>query len=114
MAKQVSTALSCTTTPPAGTTAPPVEARAGGGGPLRAVLARWYTGSPVWAVLALAWNIISGYGGLVSFGHAAFFGIGAYVVGLGFEQFGIPPSLGLILAGLAGAASLKTPCEYAT
>jgi ABC-type branched-subunit amino acid transport system ATPase component/ABC-type branched-subunit amino acid transport system permease subunit len=60
---------------------------------------------PVWAVLALAWNIISGYGGLVSFGHAAFFGIGAYVVGLGFEQFGIPPSLGLILAGLAGAGA---------
>jgi ABC-type branched-subunit amino acid transport system ATPase component/ABC-type branched-subunit amino acid transport system permease subunit len=60
---------------------------------------------PVWAVLALAWNIISGYGGLVSFGHAAFFGIGAYVVGLGFEQFGIPPSVGLILAGLAGAGA---------
>jgi branched-chain amino acid transport system permease protein len=60
---------------------------------------------PVWAVLALAWNIISGYGGLVSFGHAAFFGIGAYVVGLGFEQFGIPPSLGLILAALAGAGA---------
>ena len=60
---------------------------------------------PVWAVLALAWNIIGGYGGLVSFGHAAFFGIGAYVVGLGFEKFGIPPSLGLVLAAIAGAGA---------
>jgi branched-chain amino acid transport system permease protein len=59
----------------------------------------------VWAVLALAWNIISGYGGLVSFGHAAFFGIGAYVVGLGFASLGIPPAVGLVLAALAGAAS---------
>ncbi len=60
---------------------------------------------PVWAVLALSWNIISGYGGLVSFGHAAFFGIGAYVVGLGFEKFGIPPSFGLALAAIAGAGA---------
>jgi branched-chain amino acid transport system permease protein len=60
---------------------------------------------PVWAVLALAWNIISGYGGLISFGHAAFFGIGAYVVGLGAERFGVPTYVGLILAGLAGAAA---------
>lgn len=60
---------------------------------------------PVWAVLALAWNIISGYGGLVSFGHAAFFGIGAYVVGITFSRFGIPPSLGLILAAIAGAGA---------
>jgi ABC-type branched-subunit amino acid transport system ATPase component/ABC-type branched-subunit amino acid transport system permease subunit len=60
---------------------------------------------PVWAVLALSWNIISGYGGLVSFGHAAFFGIGAYVVGIAFAQFGVPPSLGLILAAVVGAAA---------
>jgi branched-chain amino acid transport system permease protein len=60
---------------------------------------------PVWAVLALAWNIISGYGGLVSFGHAAFFGIGAYVVGLAYERFGIVPSAGLILAAFAGAGA---------
>ena len=60
---------------------------------------------PVWAVLALAWNIISGYGGLVSFGHAAFFGIGAYVVGLAYERYGIVPSVGLILAAFAGAGA---------
>ena len=32
----------------------------------------------LWAGLALAWNIAGGYAGLISFGHAAFFGVGAY------------------------------------
>ena len=32
----------------------------------------------VWACFGLAWNVLSGYTGLVSFGHAAFFGLGAY------------------------------------
>jgi branched-chain amino acid transport system ATP-binding protein/branched-chain amino acid transport system permease protein len=34
----------------------------------------------VWAVVGLAWNLLSGYSGLISFGHAAFFGLGAYFV----------------------------------
>ena len=33
----------------------------------------------LWAAMGLAWNIISGYAGQISFGHQAFFGIGAYV-----------------------------------
>ena len=33
---------------------------------------------PIWAVVGLSWNLFSGYSGLTSFGHAAFFGIGAY------------------------------------
>ncbi len=33
---------------------------------------------PIWAGMGLSWNILSGYTGLVSFGHAAFFGLGAY------------------------------------
>lgn len=32
----------------------------------------------VWACFGLSWNLLSGYTGLVSFGHAAFFGLGAY------------------------------------
>ena len=35
---------------------------------------------PIWAVMGLSWNLLSGYTGLVSFGHAAFFGLGAYTV----------------------------------
>ncbi len=37
---------------------------------------------PVWAVMGLAWNVLSGYSGFVSFGHAAFFGLGAYSLAL--------------------------------
>ena len=36
----------------------------------------------IWAIAATSLNMILGYGGLVSFGHAAFFGIGGYVVGI--------------------------------
>jgi len=42
---------------------------------------------PVWAVFGLSWNLLSGYTGLISFGHAAFFGIGAYVTALGQIYF---------------------------
>ena len=37
---------------------------------------------PIWATFGVSWNILSGYGGQLSFGHASFFGIGAYVVTL--------------------------------
>ena len=43
---------------------------------------RIFTGVWMWAGLALAWNIIGGYAGYISFGHAAFFGIGAYATAL--------------------------------
>lgn len=31
---------------------------------------------PIWAVMGLSWNLLSGYSGLISFGHAAFLGSG--------------------------------------
>src|SRR5213078_2347492 len=34
----------------------------------------------LWAVLSLAWNLLSGYSGYFSFGHAVFWGLGAYTV----------------------------------
>lgn len=43
---------------------------------------RILTGACMWAGLALAWNILGGYAGYISFGHAAFFGIGAYATAL--------------------------------
>ena len=58
----------------------------------------------LWAGLALAWNIAGGYAGLISFGHAAFFGIGAYtstILGLKAE---ITPWIGIWLGGLLSAA----------
>ena len=63
---------------------------------------------PIWAVLAISWNVFSGYSGLVSFGHAAFFGLGAFIVGVSFKFFDLTPWLGIplatILGALAGAA----------
>jgi branched-chain amino acid transport system permease protein len=56
----------------------------------------------VWAVMGLAWNLLSGYSGLVSFGHAAFFGLGAYFVVLAQVNWSLSPWLGIPLAGLLG------------
>ena len=49
----------------------------------------------LWAGLALAWNIAGGYAGLISFGHAAFFGIGAYTSTILFVRAGITPWIGI-------------------
>ena len=59
----------------------------------------------VWAVVGISWNILSGYSGLVSFGHASFFGIGAYTVVLAQIHFGISPWLGIIAAGVLAAVA---------
>jgi branched-chain amino acid transport system permease protein len=61
----------------------------------------------LWAGLALAWNIAGGYAGLISFGHAAFFGIGAYTSTILFVRAGITPWIGIwcgaVLTGAFGA-----------
>ena len=57
---------------------------------------------PVWAVMGLSWNLFSGYSGLVSFGHAAFFGVGAYTVALTLQIWQLSPWYSLVLAGLLG------------
>jgi branched-chain amino acid transport system permease protein len=60
----------------------------------------------VWAVMGLAWNILSGYSGLISFGHAAFFGLGAYFVVIAHIEWSLTPWISIpiaaILGGLAG------------
>jgi branched-chain amino acid transport system permease protein len=61
----------------------------------------------VWIIFGLGFNLLLGYGGLPSFGHGAYFGVGAYAFGL--AQFHLLPNLWLCLAaailaaGLAGA-----------
>ena len=52
----------------------------------------------LWAAMGLAWNIISGYAGQISFGHQAFFGIGAYVTVLLVVTTGLTPWLGMLVA----------------
>lgn len=53
----------------------------------------------LWAGVAAAWNIAGGFVGLISFGHAAFFGIGAYTSTILLSTYGITPWLGLWLGG---------------
>jgi branched-chain amino acid transport system permease protein len=57
----------------------------------------------LWAGLALAWNIAGGYAGLISFGHAAFFGVGAYTSTILFLRFGLTPWFGIWCGGLIAA-----------
>ncbi|MBW6399353.1 branched-chain amino acid ABC transporter ATP-binding protein/permease [Roseomonas sp. HJA6] len=57
---------------------------------------------PIWAVFGLAWNLLSGYSGLISFGHASFFGLGAYAVALAFAEWHVSPWIGIPVAGLLG------------
>jgi branched-chain amino acid transport system permease protein len=59
------------------------------------------------ALFACAFNLLIGYVGLLSFGHAAFFGSAAYVTAHTVKVWGLPPELG-ILAGAAVAALLGT------
>jgi branched-chain amino acid transport system permease protein len=60
---------------------------------------------PIWAVMGLSWNVLSGYTGLVSFGHASFFGLGAYTVTLALMHFDLTPWLGVPLGMLVGVAA---------
>src|ERR1039458_5546678 len=57
------------------------------------------------ALLACSFNLLIGYGGLLSFGHAMFLGTAGYVAAHALKVWGLPPELG-ILAGTAAAAGL--------
>src|SRR6478735_2368481 len=57
------------------------------------------------ALFACAFNLLLGFTGLLSFGHAAFFGFAAYVTGFLIRAKGLPPELA-ILASVAVAALL--------
>src|SRR3982075_3372540 len=57
------------------------------------------------ALLACAFNLLIGYGGLLSFGHAMFLGTAGYVSAHALKVWGFTPELG-ILVGTAGAAAL--------
>ena len=60
---------------------------------------------PIWAVMGLSWNLLSGYTGLISFGHAAFFGLGAYTVTIALVNYDLTPWLGIPLGTLVGAVA---------
>jgi branched-chain amino acid transport system permease protein len=74
----------------------------------------------IWSIAAVSLNMILGYGGLVSFGHAAFFGIGGYAVGIlsadgiqdGWLQWPVAIVACVLWAALIGALSLRTRGVY--
>jgi branched-chain amino acid transport system permease protein len=59
------------------------------------------------ALFACAFNLLIGYVGLLSFGHAAFFGSASYITAHTVKVWGFPPELGIV-AGVAAAAILGT------
>jgi ABC-type branched-subunit amino acid transport system ATPase component/ABC-type branched-subunit amino acid transport system permease subunit len=59
----------------------------------------------VWAIMGVAWNVFSGYSGLVSFGHASFFGLGAYTVTLLLVKLEVTPWIGIPIGMLVGVAA---------
>jgi branched-chain amino acid transport system permease protein len=74
----------------------------------------------IWSIAAVSLNMILGYGGLVSFGHAAFFGIGGYAVGIlaasgvqsGWVQWPVAIGAAALWAALIGVLSLRTRGVY--
>ncbi len=74
----------------------------------------------IYGVVCVGYNLLFGYTGLLSFGHAAFFGTGAYVTGIAIGHFGAPwyaaMLLGVFIGGLLalviGALSIRTRGIY--
>jgi len=72
------------------------------------------------ALAAVSLNLIMGYGGMMSFGHAAYLGIGGYAVGIlaqegigsGYAQFAVAIAASAIYALVIGALSLRTRGVY--
>ena len=74
----------------------------------------------IFAVAAASLNLILGYGGMVSFGHAAYLGVGGYAVGVlahygvydGFLQWGLAIGASALVALVIGAVSIRTSGVY--
>ncbi|HXX52593.1 MAG TPA: branched-chain amino acid ABC transporter permease [Xanthobacteraceae bacterium] len=79
-----------------------------------------FTRVVILALAALSLNLIMGFGGMVSFGHAAYLGIGGYVVGIlakegigsGFVQWPVAVAASALYALVVGVLSLRTRGVY--
>src|SRR5690606_33706455 len=65
----------------------------------------------IFLIMAVGWNIMSGFGGLFSFGHAAYFGLGAYTSAYLLVEHGVSPWVGMA-AGMAVAAAVAMVIGY--
>jgi branched-chain amino acid transport system permease protein len=74
----------------------------------------------LYAISASAWNIVGGYAGQVSIGHAVFFGCGAYGALAAYQHLGLPPIAGLplgvaasvLIAAVIGVPTLRLSGHY--
>jgi len=74
----------------------------------------------IFGLFALGFNLVYGYTGVLSFGHAAFFGVGAYGAGIAIVHFGLPwyaaIAIGVVASGLTamvmGALAIRTRGIY--
>ncbi|MGB0085303.1 MAG: branched-chain amino acid ABC transporter permease [Rhodomicrobiaceae bacterium] len=67
----------------------------------------------MYAAVSQSWNILGGYCGQISLGHALYFGIGAYAASVLFVKYGVSPWLGMVVGGGLAAAlalALGYPC----
>lgn len=86
----------------------------------QAYILSFMTRALIFAIAALSLDLILGFGALVSFGHAAFIGIGAYAVGMlaahGYDDLlvQVPAAMGaaVLFAGLTSSVSLRTSGVY--
>jgi len=58
----------------------------------------------IYVALGLSWHLLAGYSGQYSFGHACFFGVGAYTTAILSYTFNISPWIGLVISSVAGGA----------
>ncbi|MBI1958884.1 MAG: branched-chain amino acid ABC transporter permease [Candidatus Rokubacteria bacterium] len=58
----------------------------------------------LYAMLAQAWNLLAGYCGQISLGHAVFFGTGAYTSSVLVKEFGLTPWIGMLAGALVAVA----------
>ncbi len=74
----------------------------------------------LYTIGASAWNIVGGYAGLISVGHAVFFGCGAYGALASYQYMGLPPIVGLpigvavsaVIAAVIGVPTLRLSGHY--
>src|SRR5438270_971738 len=67
----------------------------------------------MYAALSQSWNILGGYCGQISLGHALYFGLGAYTTALLFSKLGVLPWFGMAAGGIIAASialALGYPC----
>ncbi len=82
-------------------------------GALPFILVRWYSEYYlylaikiiIWALFATSFNLVLGYGGMMSFGHAAFYGVGAYCTALLLVKTSCPTVVAFLAAPVAAAVA---------